>query len=169
MDQEKLAQKAAELTAAALTVKTPEQAAAFAHDAVAAFRDAKEELAKVDAKSLLAMFLPFLPAKYRTMVGTLTTVLGLFGSGFGLSELIDQPDAINVTIPPETQAKLDAAATAATVSAATHKEQFEATIKQLDAAQAALREASQKRFVIRGYDTNNQVKTELDFFRQNSR
>lgn len=166
MDIKSLADKAIELTAKAQAIKTPDEAQKFAHDAVAAFRDAKEEIAKTDAKSILAMLLPFMPAQWRPIVGTLTTVLGLFGGGFGLSEALDQPDAINVTIPAETQAKLDEAARAASEITTAHREQFEAAVKKLEEAQAAMKAAADKKFVIRGYDKDNRTVTELDFFRQ---
>lgn len=176
MDAKDLAAKAEELTNRAKSVKSVEDVQSFVHDAVAAFRDAKEELAKVDAKSILAMLTPFLPAKYRALAGTLTTVIGLFGGGFGLSEMIDQPDSINVTIPAETQAKLDAEAAklaeatkAADESAAKHRESLEAAIKEFTAAKDAMKAASEKKFVIRGYDKDNRTVTELDFFKQPAR
>lgn len=174
---ENLQAKAAELSAKAQTIKTPEEAMAFAFQALDAIRDAKESLAtetaKIETKDLLTFALPFIPAQYQFLAKAALSVASLFGGGFGLANIIDQPDSVEVTIPAETQAKLDAeaaklaeAAKAADESATKHKESFEAAIAEMQAAQAAMKEAANKKFVIRGYDKDNRPVTELDFFRE---
>lgn len=169
LDIEKLAAKAAELSAKAQTIKTPEEAMAFAFQSLDAIRDAKESLvteaAKIDVKEAASFLIPLLPARYQVWAKYALIAMTFLGIGSGGTVAIDKPDSIVVAAPEKTPEQIAAEKEAAEKQAAFRQSisdmlaKLETTNKSVDELKA---EASKKK-VLKVYDTEGRLMSERPY------